>query len=114
MTQFLLGQAQQGEAPAGPMGGAMTPFYLVALMVLFFVIVVLPAQKRAKKEHENKIATLKRGAKVVTRGGIVGLIISAKDGEEEVVIRSEETRIRIKRHAIEMVLGVDEAEANKG
>ena len=115
MLYFLLGQAQQAEAPAaGPFGGALNPMFLLALVFLFFMIVILPAQRRQKKEQEKVIATLKRGAKVVTRSGIVGLVVSAKEGEDEVVIRSEDTRIRIKRHAIEMVLGVDEAEANKG
>jgi hypothetical protein len=41
-------------------------------------------------------------------------VVSAKEGEDEVVIRSEDTRLRIKRNVIVQLLGSDEAEAAKG
>jgi preprotein translocase subunit YajC len=82
-------------------------------IVLFFLVVIFPAQRRQKKDQEKLIANLKRGTKVLTSGGIVGTIVSAKDGEDEIVIRSEDTRLRIKRNVVLQVLGSDEAEANK-
>lgn len=59
------------------------------------------------------LATLKRGAKVVTNALIVGTVVSAKDGEDEIVIRSEDARLRIKRNAVIQVIGTDETEAAK-
>ena len=38
---------------------------------------------------------------------------SAKDGEDEIVILSEDARLRIKRNTVLQVLGSDEAEAAK-
>src|SRR5580698_4286258 len=112
MTQFLIGQQAPEEGQQTPLGG-MAPMFLVAVVVLFMMMVIFPASRRQKKEQEKMIATLKRGAKVLTSGGIVGTIVSAKDGEDEVVIRSEDTRLRIKRNVVVQVVGTDEAEANK-
>jgi preprotein translocase subunit YajC len=115
MTQFLMAEQQPAEAPGGAQGAgaSLTPFFFIAAIGLFFFIVIMPAQRRQKKEQEKMIATLKRGAKIMTKGGIVGTIVGAKDGEDEIVIRSEDTRLRIKRDAVLAVIGSDEAEANK-
>jgi preprotein translocase subunit YajC len=113
MTQLLLAADPPADPPAGPFGGSINPLFIIALLGLFFMIVVFPASRRQKKEQEKMIATLKRGAKVLTSGGIVGTIVSAKDGEDEVVIRSEDTRLRIKRNVVVQVVGTDESEANK-
>jgi preprotein translocase subunit YajC len=59
------------------------------------------------------LSKLSRGAKILTSGGIVGVIVSAKDGEDEIVIKSEDTRLRIKRSVVVQVIGTDDAEANK-
>jgi preprotein translocase subunit YajC len=109
---FLL-FAQDQQAPGGLLGSPMFPFFLIGLMLLFWVVVVLPMSRRQKREHEQMLASLKRGTKVLTSGGIVGTIVSAKDGEDEIVIRSEDTRLRVKRSVIVQVIGTDEAEASK-
>ena len=41
------------------------------------------------------------------------MVVSAKDGEDEIVIRSEDSKFRIKRNVVVQVLGADEAEAAK-
>lgn len=114
MTYSLLAQE---PAPATPPGGLMnSPMFLpfmIGLMVLFWVVVILPMSRRQKKEQEKQLATLKRGAKVLTNGGIVGVVVSAKDGEDEIVIRSEDSKFRIKRNVVVQVLAADEAEAAK-
>lgn len=110
---FLLFAQEQQQAPGGLIGSPMFPFFLIGLMLLFWVVVVLPMSRRQKKEQEQMLANLKRGAKVLTSGGIVGTIVSAKDGEDEIVIRSEDTRLRLKRNVVVQVIGTDEAEANK-
>jgi preprotein translocase subunit YajC len=114
MTQLLLGQQPQGDGGGGgPLGGPMFLPFVMIVGVLLFAMVVFPAQRRQKKEQEKLLATLKRGTKILTTGGIVATIVSAKDGEDEIVIRSEDTRFRIKRTGVLQILGSDEAEANK-
>ena len=117
MTYSLLAE-DPAPAPAAPGGGGMmnSPMFLpfmIGLMVLFYIVVILPMSRRQKKEQANLLATLKRGTKVLTNAGIVAVVVTAKDGEDEIVIRSEDTKLRIKRNVVVQVLGADEAEAAK-
>ena len=91
----------------------MAPLFVIGLVVLFLMVVVFPAQRRQKKEQDKVIASVKRGTKILTNAGIVATVVSAKDGEDEIVIRSEDTKLRIKRNVVVQVLGSDEAEAGK-
>ncbi|MCI0703914.1 MAG: preprotein translocase subunit YajC [Planctomycetia bacterium] len=108
----LLLFAQEGQA-GGMFANPMFPFFLIGLMLLFWVVVILPMSRRQKREQEQMLANLKRGAKILTNGGIVGTVVSVKDGEDEIVIRSEDTKLRIKRSVVVQILGSDEAEAGK-
>jgi preprotein translocase subunit YajC len=110
---LLLFAQDQPQQPQGGLFGPMFPFFLIGLMLLFWVVVVLPMSRRQKKDQEQMLAKLSRGSKVVTSGGIVGTIVSARDGEDEIVLKSEDTRLRIKRNVIIQVIGTEEAEANK-
>lgn len=112
-TLFAEDQPQGEQQQQAPFGGPMFLPMMLGMLLLFWVIVVLPAGRRSRKEQEQLLANLKRGAKVLTNAGIVATIVSAKDGEDEVVIRSEDTRLRIKRNVIVQILGSDEAEAAK-
>ena len=117
----LFAQAKEQQAPAegqqqqpqGPLSGPMAPIFILGLVMLFIVMVVFPSQRRASRQQQEMLSSLKRGAKILTNGGIVGTIVSAKDGEDEIIIRSEDTRLRIKRNVIVQVLGTDDAEAAK-
>jgi len=109
MTSWLL-LAQ--DPPSA--GAQMSPMLLmIGLMALFFFIVILPANRRQRREQETMLKSLKRGAKVLTTSGIYGTVVSLKETEDEMVIRSEDTKLRVKKSLVVQVLGSDEAEAAK-
>ncbi|OED34978.1 preprotein translocase subunit YajC [PVC group bacterium (ex Bugula neritina AB1)] len=60
------------------------PFILV-LLVMYFL--VLRPQKIKQKELEDMLANMKKGDKVVTKGGIVGTISEIKD--DMVVLKTD-------------------------
>ena len=112
MLTALFAQGQPQGDP-GPFGGPNVMFWMLGLMVLFWFVIIIPASRRQKREQASMLAAVKRGTKILTNSGIVGTVVSAKDGEDEIVIRSEDTRLRIKRNTVFQVLGSDEAEAAK-
>lgn len=83
------------------------PLFLIAMFGLFFVVVMLPAQRRQKREQAAMMASIKMGTKVLTTSGIYGTVVKVKDGEDEVVIRSEDSKLKIVRTSIARVLGED-------
>ena len=110
---MLLAQAPEAAKPEMVQPFWMNPMFLIPMMVLFWVIVILPMGRRQKKEKIDLLAKLKRGDKVLTASGIVGTITVAKENEDEVVIRSEDSKFRIKRSTVTQVFGTDETEASK-
>ena len=99
---FLL-FAQDGQPQPGFMNSPMFLPFMIGIMLLFWVVVILPMSRRQKKEQEQLLANLKRGTKILTNAGIVGTIVTANDGEDEIVIRSEDTKLRIKRSVVVQV-----------
>jgi preprotein translocase subunit YajC len=93
---------QGGQPAAGGMSSLMqfAPFVLIGL---FFLVVLLPAQRRRKKEEAERLAKMRPGAKVILNSGIVGKIVTIKDGEDEIVIKSDDTKLRVLKAAVASV-----------
>lgn len=88
------GGARPGEAAPSPMIGIG---YMVIFMVMMWVIMIRPQQKRAK-EHAKLLTTLRRGDKVVTNSGITGVVISVN--ENTVSLRSADSKLDMLKNAI--------------
>ncbi len=51
----------------------------ILLMVLIFYFLLYRPQKKAQKKRQDMINALKKGARVVTLGGIYGTIVSVEE-----------------------------------
>ncbi len=77
-TQPVVSIPQTTPTPEIPGGGlaGFAPFLII--LVVFYFLVLRPQQKKFK-DHQGMIASLKKGDKVVTGGGIAGTIVKAED-----------------------------------
>ena len=86
----------------GALGGLLPMLLIIAV---FYVLLIRPQQKR-QKELQQTISQLKAGDRVVTTGGIIGIITTVRD--TSFLIRSADKSIlEIARSA---VAGIDEEE----
>jgi len=95
--------AAQAEsmAPTGVAAFLANPLVMiVVMMVLFYVLLIMPQQKRFK-EHREMINSLKKGDKVVTSGGLVGKVHEVKDGDDEVVVDLGDVKVTALRNTIQ-------------
>ena len=53
-------------------------FFLIAMFVLMYFLLIRPQQKRAK-EHKKLLNELKKGDEVVTNGGVIGKVTSVDE-----------------------------------
>ena len=83
---------------AGPQSGLSAMFPLVIILGIFYVMILMPMQKRQKKVQEFQ-ASLKVGDKIVTTGGIFGKVTRVGDVSVQVEI-ADRVRIEISRAAI--------------
>lgn len=69
-----------GAAAAGPEALLMQFLPLVALVVLFYFLMIRPQQRRMK-QHQAMLAALKRGDAVTLSSGVKGKIVRVEDAE---------------------------------
>jgi len=97
---FLTTANATGTASAGELGGSMASAFLplVAIFVIFYFFLMRPQSKK-QKETEKMINSLKKGDKVITIGGIHGVVSSLK--EKTVIIKvDDDAKIEFNRSAI--------------
>ena len=79
----------------GMLGSLALP---IILMGIFYVMLILPAQRRQKKTSEM-LAALKSGDKVLTSGGIYGTIVGMEADSVQLRI-AEQVKVKVARSAI--------------
>lgn len=97
-TMALLG----GCVPTDGEGGTSSTIYLIVFMVLifamFYFLMIRPQRKR-QKEHQQMMEELRKGDKVITAGGIYGVIESVS--EDSIVIKVESgTTMRLAKSSV--------------
>lgn len=85
------------QAPGGiGLVGSILP--LILIMVIFYFLMILPAQRRQKKVTEM-LGALKNGDKVITNGGIYGTIVGLEDDAVQLRV-AEQVKMKVARSAI--------------
>jgi len=94
-------QAASGAAPGLSSIGGLLPMLLI--IPVFYFLLIRPQQKKAK-EHKALISAVRRGDRVVTTGGILGVVTKVIDNGEVQLEIADGVRIRILRVAISDVV----------
>ncbi|MGP1440383.1 MAG: preprotein translocase subunit YajC [Treponema sp.] len=84
-------------------GGQYMFFVTLGLVFLIFYFLLIRPQRKEQKEREALIATVKKGDKIITIGGLHGMVTLTK--ERTVIMKVDEgCKIEISRSAIATVL----------
>jgi len=84
------GPPQEDGAPGGILGIFNNPLLpLIVIGIMFYFLLILPERKK-RKELENQLNSLKKNDRVVTTGGICGVIVNANPGAKTVTLRIDE------------------------
>jgi preprotein translocase, YajC subunit len=99
---FTAGNLFAQDAPqqsAGPLGGFLP---LIIIFVIFYFFLIRPQQKKAK-EHQQLLNALKKDDKVLTAGGIYGVVTGVKGDVVELRI-AENVKVQVAKSSISSVL----------
>lgn len=99
---MFISNAYAEAAAASPDNGLMSFLPLIALIAVFYFLILRPQSKRAK-EQKSMIAALQRGDEVVTVGGEVGTVNKVYDQYVGVEI-AENLVVTVQKSAIQSVL----------
>lgn len=96
---FAMGPAPEGGGQGDPVAGLLASLLpMVLIIVVFYFLLIRPQQKRAK-EHRQMIENLRRGDKVITVGGIYGVVDSVNPNT--VVLKvAENLKLKFSKHSI--------------
>jgi preprotein translocase subunit YajC len=76
---------------------------LIFIFAIFYLVMILPMRRRQKK-HQEMLAKVTRGDRVVTTGGIFGTVVSA-EGDVLTLRIADNVKIQVARSAIAGLAG---------
>ena len=111
------------QAGGSTSGGGLQFFLLQMVLIVGIVyFLIFRPQKQQRQRHEDALRNLQKGDEIVTTGGIVGRVIfikeTMKDGspvksmEDQVTIKSEESRLIVERGRIARITSAKRAETS--
>ncbi|BCK87129.1 Sec translocon accessory complex subunit YajC [Sideroxyarcus emersonii] len=103
ISEMFISNAYADGAAAAPQGGDFMQFLpLVALLAVFYFLILRPQQKRVK-EQKAMIEALQKGDEVATVGGVLGKVV--KVGEDNVAVEiSDNVVVQVQKAAVQNVL----------
>jgi preprotein translocase subunit YajC len=78
-----------GQAP-GPTGLLPMLFPLVLIFALFYFLIMRP-ERRKQADHKSLLESLKKNDRVITIGGIYGVVANVQREDDRVTIKVDET-----------------------
>ncbi len=108
----FLALAANTAAPANQslLSSPMVPVLFMG--IIFYFLLIRPQQKRAK-EQAAMIASIKSGDRIVTSGGLHGIVANARDADDKTILVkfAENVKLEVDRSAITTVSKVSGGEA---
>ncbi len=103
----------QAAGAAGPAAGFMQFVPLVLIFAVMYFLLIRPQQKKLK-EHRAMLEAVRRGDRVVTNGGIIGLVVKATNDDRELTVEiAENVRVKVMRDMISSVVSKTEPVATE-
>lgn len=92
---------------ANPLQSLTTFAPFILILIVFYLFMIRPGQKR-QKAWQEMLSKLKSGDRIVTTGGIRGVVVSVKEDVVQLRVAPDNVRLEIARSAIASVTTSDE------
>lgn len=89
-----------GMAPAGSTASVIVQLLLI--FVIFYFILIRPQQKKIK-QHEAMLLAIKKGDRIITGGGVYGVVEKATEDKLDVKI-AENVTVAVHRATVRQVV----------
>jgi preprotein translocase subunit YajC len=106
MNLYILA-LQTGAAP-----GWIGPGSLIFIFAIFYLVLIMPQQRKQKK-WQAMLSQIKTGDKVVTSGGLHGIIVALKDDYVHLRVPPDNLRLEVTRGSIVSVTTQDDVATTK-
>jgi len=114
MSDFVFHLLMAGPPPGGeaaPGAGIMTFLPFIAIIAIFYFLIIRPQSKK-QKETQKMLSALKKGDKIVTVGGIHGTIQTVD--EHSIILKVDDnTKIKFSRSAVSSIVSPGKEKEDK-
>jgi preprotein translocase subunit YajC len=95
----------QGAQPGGGAGGFIFQLFpLLIIMVIFYFLLIRPQQKQ-RRDMQEMLNNLKEGDRIVTRGGLMGMIDKVEPDRGTLRIEiGNGIKVRVRRDYVDQVV----------
>ena len=94
-------EAPEGQAPR--VSFLQSPMFMIMIIFALFYFIMLRPGQRKEKGRNQRVTTIEKNSQVITRGGIIGKVVSVNEDRHELTILTDEktdTRLKISRSGI--------------
>lgn len=106
---LLMGIILQQQGGFEQLLSTIVPFLLIILV--FYFLILRPQQKR-QKERQKLLESVKKGDKVISTGGIHGVVEGVEDKSVLVKI-DDNVKVKMEKSAISVIMGVTDRTPEK-
>ncbi len=90
--------------PAGQSGQSPNPLAMwlpiILIVVIMWLLIFRPQAKR-QKEHQKMLASIQKGDRIVTAGGIYGTVVGVKEKENTLIVKiADNVKIELARSSV--------------
>lgn len=104
LLSLIFLQCQQ-PANGGDMTSSLMGFLpFVLIIVVFYFLIIRPQQKR-QKERKRLLDSVKKGDKIITAGGVHG-VVDGIDNNTILVKIADEVKVKMEKSSISTIVGV--------
>ncbi len=106
---FELVYAMGNPGGGGGGGGGLTALLPFILIIFIFYLLLLRPQQKKQRKHQEMLSSLRKGDRVLTSGGMFGVVVGINDKKNIVVLKvAENVKIEFQKSAIAASLGEGE------
>ncbi|WP_034265984.1 preprotein translocase subunit YajC [Aminiphilus circumscriptus] len=84
----------------------------LALFIVIFYFLIIRPQKKKQKQHENMLASIRRGDQIVTAGGFFGVVKDVKD-DSFIVEIADGVKVRLLKSSVSYKRSTEESDVAK-
>lgn len=96
---YAMGGGQGAGSQGNPIMGLLP---LVIMFAVFYFLIIMPQQKKAKK-HKEMLGAIKRGDMVLTAGGLYGKVVGVSEKAITVEI-ADNVKIKVAKSFVQSVM----------
>ncbi len=93
-------------------GGSAPILMMVAIFAIFYVLLIMPQQRKQKK-WQAMLQQIKSGDRVITSGGLTGVIMSVKDDAVVLRVPPDNIKIEVARSSIVTLTTAEDTSKSK-